>query len=58
MVWQVFLRSDIETVSTRMKHLFITYGKGKLVVDGDDRDWEQHVNECGAHMFRIMLKKV
>ncbi|XP_064971273.1 uncharacterized protein LOC135616004 isoform X3 [Musa acuminata AAA Group] len=35
---KVFLQSDIETVTTRMKHLFITYGKGKLVVDGDDRD--------------------
>ncbi|URE35916.1 hypothetical protein MUK42_33657 [Musa troglodytarum] len=34
---QVFLQSDIETVTTRMKHLFITYGKGKLVVEGDER---------------------
>ncbi|CAL9761529.1 unnamed protein product [Musa acuminata subsp. burmannicoides] len=62
--------SDIETVTRRMKHLFITYGKGKLVVDGDDRDWmeenpfgvqtdwEQHVIERGAPMYRIILKKV
>ncbi|URE30455.1 phosphoglycerate kinase [Musa troglodytarum] len=67
---QVFLQSDIETVTTRMKHLFITYGKGKLVVDGDARDWmeenpfgvrtdwEQHVIERGAPMYRIVLKKV
>ncbi|CAL9754442.1 unnamed protein product [Musa acuminata subsp. burmannicoides] len=67
---KVFLQSDIETVTTRMKHLFITYGKGKLVVDGDDRDWmeenpfgvqtdwEQHVIERGAPMYRIILKKV
>nr|XP_009387612.1 PREDICTED: uncharacterized protein LOC103974485 [Musa acuminata subsp. malaccensis] len=66
---KVFLQSDIETVTTRMKHLFITYGKGKLVVDGDDRDWmeenpfgvqtdwEQHVIERGAPMYRIILKK-
>ncbi|CAL9109530.1 unnamed protein product [Musa textilis] len=66
---KVFLQSDIETVTTRMKHLFITYGKGKLVVDGDARDWmenpfgvrtdwEQHVIERGAPMYRIILKKV
>ncbi|KAJ8485349.1 hypothetical protein OPV22_017834, partial [Ensete ventricosum] len=67
---KVFLQSDIETVTTRMKHLFITYGKGKLVVDGDDRDWmaenpfgvptdwEQHVIERGAPMHRIILKKI
>ncbi|URE30459.1 phosphoglycerate kinase [Musa troglodytarum] len=67
---KVFLQSDIETVTTRMKHLFITYGKGKLVVDGDARDWmeenpfgvrtdwEQHVIERGAPMYRIVLKKV
>ncbi|XP_065041709.1 uncharacterized protein LOC103974161 isoform X3 [Musa acuminata AAA Group] len=67
---KVFLQSDIKTVTTRMKHLFITYGKGKLVVDGDDRDWmeenpfgvqtdwEQHVIERGAPMYRIILKKV
>ncbi|URE16887.1 phosphoglycerate kinase [Musa troglodytarum] len=62
---KVFLQSDIETVTTRMKHLFITYGKGKLVVDGDERDWmenpfgvrtdwEQHVIERGAPMWSIL----
>lgn len=68
---QVFLESDIEAVAMRMKDLFITHGKGKLLlVDGHGRgwmeenpfgirtDWEQRVIERGAPMYRIMLRKV
>nr|XP_029117235.1 uncharacterized protein LOC105033802 isoform X2 [Elaeis guineensis] len=68
---KVFLQSDIEAVARRMKEQFIMYGKGRLVVDGDKNmgwreenpfgirsDWEQHVIDRGAPMFRIMLRKV
>lgn len=68
---KVFLQSDIEAVTTRMKEQFILCGKGRLVVDGDvdmgwleenpfgvRSDWEQHVIDRGAPMFRIMLRKV
>ncbi|XP_038979571.1 phosphoglycerate kinase-like isoform X7 [Phoenix dactylifera] len=71
MTLQVFLQSDIEAVATRMKEQFIMYAKGRLLVDGDENmgwleenpfgirsDWEQHVIDRGAPMFRIMLRKV
>lgn len=67
---KVFLQSDIEAVTTRMKEQFILCGKGRLVVDGDvdmgwleenpfgvRSDWEQHVIDRGAPMFRIMLRR-
>ncbi|GMN39195.1 hypothetical protein TIFTF001_008410 [Ficus carica] len=71
---QVFLQSDVEAVSLRMKEEFLKYGKGKLIVDEESNavnsqgwlkenlfgvrsDWEQHVLDRGAPMYRLMLSK-
>ncbi|XP_020597347.1 phosphoglycerate kinase, chloroplastic-like [Phalaenopsis equestris] len=35
---KVFLQSDIEDVTIRMKEQFIKYGKGKIVMDEDEED--------------------
>ncbi|KAK1283985.1 hypothetical protein QJS10_CPB21g00329 [Acorus calamus] len=66
-------KSDIEAVAARMKEQFIKYGKGKLAIIDDGvssagwmeenpfgirSDWEQHVVDRGAPMFRLMLKKL
>lgn len=73
-ILQVFLQSDIEAVSVRMREEFLKYGKGKLVVQelssaineqgwlkenpfGVRSDWEQHVIDRGAPMYRLMLSK-
>ncbi|KAI0499498.1 hypothetical protein KFK09_017702 [Dendrobium nobile] len=69
---KVFLQSDIEAVSIRMKEQFIKYGKGRIVKDEDDEDkiwlpenpfgvrsdWEQHAVDRGDFMYRMMLRKV
>lgn len=72
--FQVFLQSDIESVSVRMREEFLKYGKGKLLVheeSGDETDqgwlkenpfgvmsdWEQHVIDREAPMYRLMLSK-
>lgn len=68
---KIYLQSDVESVLLGMKEQFISYGKGRLVVDGDDRgggqmenpfgvasDWERHVLARGAPMYRTMLRKV
>ncbi|KAH7511988.1 hypothetical protein FEM48_Zijuj12G0042500 [Ziziphus jujuba var. spinosa] len=71
---KVFLQSDIESVSVRMREEFLKYGKGKLLVheeSGDETDqgwlkenpfgvmsdWEQHVIDREAPMYRLMLSK-
>ena len=71
MALQIFLQSDIESVTTKMMDQFLQYGKDKLAFEGDDdngwikenpfgvcSDWEQHVIDRGDSMFRIMLRKV
>ncbi|KAG9441670.1 hypothetical protein H6P81_017524 [Aristolochia fimbriata] len=73
---KVFLQSDIEEVSTRMKEQFLTYGKGKFAITrykdieydkegwlkenplGVRSDWERHVLDRGAPMYRLMISKV
>ncbi|CAN6283378.1 unnamed protein product [Urochloa humidicola] len=67
---QVYLQTDVESVLLGMKEQFLSYGKGQLVVDGDDcghrmknpfgvvSDWERHVLARGAPMYRTMLRKV
>ncbi|OEL24744.1 Phosphoglycerate kinase [Dichanthelium oligosanthes] len=67
---QVYLQSDVESVLLGMKEQFLAYGKGQLVVDGDDgghrmenpfgvvSDWERHILARGAPMYRTMLRKV
>ncbi|KAF0898786.1 hypothetical protein E2562_011865, partial [Oryza meyeriana var. granulata] len=71
---KVYLQSDVESVLLGMKEQFMTYGKGRLVVDGDASagggggqmenpfgvasDWERHVLARGAPMYRTMLRKV
>uniref|UniRef100_A0A0E0M834 Phosphoglycerate kinase n=1 Tax=Oryza punctata TaxID=4537 RepID=A0A0E0M834_ORYPU len=63
-------KSDVESVLFGMKEQFMTYGKGRLVVDGDGggghqmdnpfgaaSDWERHVLARGAPMYRTMLSK-
>ncbi|GJM84660.1 hypothetical protein PR202_ga00351 [Eleusine coracana subsp. coracana] len=69
-VSQVYLQSDVESVLLGMKEQFISYSKGRLVVDGGDSghqmenpfgvasDWERHVLARGAPMYRTMLWKV
>ncbi|KAM7254739.1 hypothetical protein ACFE04_019980 [Oxalis oulophora] len=65
---KVFLQSDIEAVALRMKEEFLKYGKGKLVLSHEQQwleenpfgvrsDWEQHVIDRGASMYRLMLYK-
>ncbi|XP_062201108.1 uncharacterized protein LOC133903684 isoform X2 [Phragmites australis] len=69
---KVYLQSDVESVLLGMKEQFISYGKGRLVLDGDNgggghrmenpfgvaSDWERHVLARGAPMYRTMLRKV
>ncbi|XP_006661798.1 phosphoglycerate kinase-like [Oryza brachyantha] len=63
---KVYLQSDVESVLRGMKEQFMTYGKGRLVVDGGQMenpfgvasDWERHVLARGAPMYRTMLRKV
>ncbi|KAM3401894.1 hypothetical protein ACQJBY_006087 [Aegilops geniculata] len=64
---KIYLQSDVESVLLEMKELFISHGKGQLVVDSDGRmenpfgvvsDWERHVLARGAPMYRTMLRKV
>ncbi|KAL5225756.1 hypothetical protein ABZP36_012395 [Zizania latifolia] len=70
---KVYLQSDVESVLLGMKEQFISYGKGRLVVDGDGdgdgddqmenpfgvaSDWERHVLARGTPMYRTMLRKV
>ncbi|KAK3153813.1 hypothetical protein QOZ80_2BG0181590 [Eleusine coracana subsp. coracana] len=67
---KVYLQSDVESVLVGMKEQFISYRKGRLVVDGGDSghemenpfgvasDWERHVLARGAPMYRTMLRKV
>ncbi|KAJ9181551.1 hypothetical protein P3X46_009672 [Hevea brasiliensis] len=64
---KVFLQSDIEAVAVRMKELFLKYGQGRLTLldeawleenpFGVRSDWEQHVLDRGALMYRLMLSK-
>ncbi|KAK7266802.1 hypothetical protein RIF29_19458 [Crotalaria pallida] len=66
---KVFLQSDVETVAIRMKEQFLRYGKGKLdLMHGQSEwlgqnpfgvrsDWEKHVLERGAPMYRMMFSK-
>ncbi|XP_076957670.1 phosphoglycerate kinase, cytosolic-like [Bidens hawaiensis] len=65
---KVFLQSDIEGVALRMKQQFLKYGNGEFTVDhqeewlkenpfGVQSDWEQHVLQRGAPMYRLMLSK-
>ncbi|XP_057445565.1 uncharacterized protein LOC130737738 isoform X2 [Lotus japonicus] len=70
---QVFLQSDVKDVAIRMKEQFLRYGKGKLELEPDKcngqsewlkenpfgvmSDWEKHVLERGAPMYRMMFSK-
>ncbi|XP_073220984.1 uncharacterized protein [Cicer arietinum] len=70
---KVFLQSDVKEVAIRMKEQFLRYGKGKIVLEhgqfndqsdwldenpfGVRSDWEKHVLERGAPMYRIMFSK-
>ncbi|XP_059667606.1 uncharacterized protein LOC132313017 isoform X2 [Cornus florida] len=70
---KVFIQSDIEEVTVRMKEQLLQYGKGKLFVHDQDgnisggwlkdnpfgvrSDWEQHVIDRGAPMYRLMVSK-
>jgi phosphoglycerate kinase len=63
------LQSDVEEVAIRMKEQFLRYCKGKLVLEngqsnwldenpfGVRSDWEKHVLERGAPMYRMMFSK-
>ncbi|KAG4383253.1 hypothetical protein GLYMA_13G045400v4 [Glycine max] len=66
---KIFLQSDVEAVAIRMKEQFFRYGKGKLDLEhgqsewleenpfGVRSDWERHVLERGAPMYRMMFTK-
>ncbi|XP_074369038.1 uncharacterized protein LOC141709045 isoform X1 [Apium graveolens] len=65
---KVFLQSDIKEVVLRMKEQFAVHGKGKLHVEngvewleenpfGVRSDWEDHVLDRGALMYRLLLSK-
>ncbi|XP_020233009.1 phosphoglycerate kinase, cytosolic isoform X2 [Cajanus cajan] len=66
---KIFLQSDVEAVAIRMKEQFLRYGKGKLDLEhgqskwleenpfGVRSDWEKHVVERGAPMYRMMFSK-
>lgn len=68
---QVFLQSDVEEVAMRMKEQFSRYSKNKLVMEhhgqsdywldenpfGVKSDWEKHVLERGAPMYRMLFSK-
>lgn len=67
------MQSDVKEVAIRMKEQFLRYGKGKIVLEhgqfndqsdwldenpfGVRSDWEKHVLERGAPMYRIMFSK-
>ncbi|WCJ34492.1 Phosphoglycerate kinase family protein [Euphorbia peplus] len=71
---RVFLQSDIKAVAVRMKELFLTYSKGMLTLANDSEDnerawlsenpfgvssdWEKHVIDRGAPMYRLMLSRM
>lgn len=69
---KIFLQSDVEAVTIRMKEHFIKYGKGRIIADDDDEgsrwlaynpfgvrsDWEQHIIDRGDLMYRTMLRKL
>lgn len=68
-ILQVFLQSDVEAVAVRMKEEFLKYSKNKLTVShqelwldvnpfGIRSDWEHHVLNRGAPMYRVMLSKL
>ncbi|PNY11292.1 phosphoglycerate kinase, partial [Trifolium pratense] len=66
---KVFLQSDVKEVAQKMKEQFMRYGKGKLVLEhgqsdwldenplGVRSDWEKHVLERRAPMYRMMFSK-
>ncbi|XP_058751235.1 phosphoglycerate kinase, cytosolic-like [Vicia villosa] len=66
---KVFLQSDVEEVAMRMKEQFSRYSKNKLVMEhgqsewldenpfGVKSDWEKHVLERGAPMYRMLFSK-
>ncbi|KAK7271793.1 hypothetical protein RJT34_27986 [Clitoria ternatea] len=70
---KVFLQSDVEAVAIRMKEEFLKYGKGKLYLEhsqcngqsewleenpfGVRSDWEKHVLDRRAPMYRMMFTK-
>ncbi|KAL5709986.1 phosphoglycerate kinase [Ranunculus cassubicifolius] len=64
---KVFLQSDVESVAVRMRDQFIKYGKSKLAIVADGwlkenpygvrSDWEQHVIDRGAPMYRLVFSK-
>ncbi|KAJ3689971.1 hypothetical protein LUZ61_019135 [Rhynchospora tenuis] len=68
---KVFLQSDVDAVTIEMREQFITYGRGKMVIDVEDReewtkenpfgvrtDWELHAMARGKPMYRTMLRKI
>ncbi|XP_078173775.1 uncharacterized protein LOC144567503 isoform X2 [Carex rostrata] len=68
---KVFLQSDIEAITIGMREQFITYGRGKMVIDVDDgkewmeenpfdarTDWELHTMARGKPMYRTLLRKI
>ncbi|CAJ1947443.1 unnamed protein product [Sphenostylis stenocarpa] len=66
---KIYLQSDVEAVTIRMKQQFLRYGKGKLDLEqgqsewldenpfGVRSDWEKHVLERRAPMYRMMFSK-
>ncbi|CAI8594100.1 unnamed protein product [Vicia faba] len=66
---KVFLQSDVEEVAMRMKEQFSRYSKNKLVMEHGQNDWldenpfgvksewEKHVLERGAPMYRMLFSK-
>ncbi|QCD93613.1 phosphoglycerate kinase [Vigna unguiculata] len=66
---QIYLQSDVEAVAIRMKEQFFRHGKGKLDLEygqsewleenpfGVRSDWEKHVLERRAPMYRMMFSK-
>ncbi|KAK7381074.1 hypothetical protein VNO78_33598 [Psophocarpus tetragonolobus] len=66
---KIFLQSDVEAVAIRMKEQFLRYGKSKLDLEhgqsgwleenpfGVRSEWEKHVLERGAPMYRMIFSK-
>ncbi|WVZ14923.1 hypothetical protein V8G54_012489 [Vigna mungo] len=66
---KIYLQSDVEAVAIRMKEQFLRYGKSKLDLEygqsewleenpfGVRSDWEKHVLERQAPMYRMMFSK-
>nr|XP_007151659.1 hypothetical protein PHAVU_004G065300g [Phaseolus vulgaris]ESW23653.1 hypothetical protein PHAVU_004G065300g [Phaseolus vulgaris] len=66
---KIYLQSDVEAVTIRMKEQFLRYGKGKLDLEygqsewleenpfGVRSNWEKHVLERQAPMYRMMFSK-